>query len=569
MYKIYERYEKTFNALFLLIPYFLLFSCWDGLFRDSDNYTHAVRVLDFLKSGVWAEQPFVHSNYPKGEILNFTRIVDMLWTLCALPFMPFYSLKESVFFGGVLMQPCVAILTAWAITVQLKPYFGAIARLFGLIFFFLLQAILQIYMFARPDHHTIVICLGCWQLACFLIYIKERKIIYMKLAGVLGGLLLWVTIEGILFSYAVAASWVLLWIFGQEDLKSVKTFMLFAFVGSLVFLLLNPPYEGLLFLDNGRLSVLPVTAFGFSALAFYIADLSCFHSVMQKNSSRFGAIVFLTIVFSLLFLAVFGGWNVVFAPYFPSSIRNRWLLSVGEFFPANHSGLAFASFALPSIFAFLFGVCAFKSASFQERKGLILTLIPLFFFFLLTLKHIRFSENAAVFSVFPVVLFWNNFITEGKKERSKFDGVILFSAFCFGVLYLSVCLLQTQEAYSHHQHSVYGLERIVPYLSDFEKDGSLLVYPSQGSETIWSTERFVIGTPNHRNIEGVVDSHALLYGKDRNKVIDLLNKHSVRGVLLTDEQKPTGVLLSLECVQKIENTPEKLVLYRVNLATCR
>lgn len=90
MYNFYEKYEKSFVTVFILIPYLLLFLFWDGMFRDSDNYTHALRVLDFLNSGTWAEQPFMHSNFPKGEILNFTRIVDLFWLFSLYLFCRFF-----------------------------------------------------------------------------------------------------------------------------------------------------------------------------------------------------------------------------------------------------------------------------------------------------------------------------------------------------------------------------------------------------------------------------------------------------------------------------------------------
>lgn len=568
MLKIYEKYEKLFLLIFFLTPYFLLFSFWDGLYRDSDNYTHAIRVLDFLQSGTWAEQPFIHSNYPKGEILNFTRIIDVIWVFFALPFLPFFSLKDSVFYAGLLMQPSLAVLTAWAVNAQLKPYFGTYARLSAVIFFFFLPAVIQIYMFARPDHHTVIVFLGCCQTACFLKYLKQKDMFYMKTAGLIGAMLLWVSIEGILFSYFLASAWTVLWIAGKEDLKSVKIFMLYAFIFSFLFLLLNPPYEGLFFLDNGRLSILPVTVFGFSALAFFITDGGYLRSMTRTPAMRFVCLLILTAIFALLLLLVFGGVERVLAPYFPEEIKNRWAVCIGEFLPASFSKVAFASFAVPSIFALCFGLCAFKSSSADERKALILTLIPLLFFFLLTLKHIRFSENTAVFSVFPVVLFWRNFFKEDAPKTPCISGLILCFLYLFGVFYLSFCMLQIQEGYSHYKFSVYGFERIVPYLSAKGREGSILLFDSQGPEAIWATERPVIGTPNHRNIEGIVDTHTMLYGQSSDEVIKLLKKHSVTDVLITDQQVTDGVLFRLKCVKKIEDTPRPLILYHVNVSDC-
>lgn len=129
-------------------------------------------------------------------------------------------------------------------------------------------------------------------------------------------------------------------------------------------------------------------------------------------------------------------------------------------------------------------------------------------------------------------------------------------------------MLQIQEGYSHYKFSVYGFERIVPYLSAKGREGSILLFDSQGPEAIWATERPVIGTPNHRNIEGIVDTHTMLYGQSSDEVIKLLKKHSVTDVLITDQQMTDGVLFRLKCVKKIEDTPRPLILYHVNVSDC-
>lgn len=568
MYGLYKKHETLLSAVFFVIPYFLLFYCWDGLYRDTDNYTHARRMLDFLESGVWAEQPFMHSNFPNGEILNFTRIMDLFWLIFSVPFLPFLPVKDAVYFGGVLMQPCAAVFTAWALIRALKPYFGVTARLTAMLFFFFLPAVIQIYMFARPDHHTGIVLFGWLTAGCFLKYCRQRDFSQIRLAGICGGILLWLSVEGILFSYFLAAGLTVLWVFGKEELKPAKIFMLYVFIGSFVFWLANPPYEGMFFADNGRLSVLPVTALGFSALALFAADSKIVRPAEKNALGRILCLFFLAVVFGSLLLIVFGGPRVVFAPYFPPEIKGIWSADSGEFRPAYSSALLFATCAAPSLAALIFGLCAFKNASADERKALIVTGIPLFFFFLLTLKNIRFAENAAVFTVFPVILFWRNFLKEDMPENPKTAGIILAALYFFGMLYLSFCMLQIQENSAYRSRTVFGFGRIVPFLSD--AGGTVLTQDFLGPEVIWTTGRPVIGTPDHRNIEGIVDTHALLYGKNHEEVVRLLKKHAVTDILLAADMhvSQTGALFGLGCIKKIDGTPKDLILYHVVPSEC-
>lgn len=568
MYGFYKKHETVLSAVFFLVPYFLLFYCWDGLYRDTDNYTHARRLLDFLESGVWAERPFMHSNFPNGEILNFTRIMDLFWLIFSVPFLPFLPLKEAVYYGGVFMQPCAAILTAWALIRALKPYFGVTARLASLLFFFFMPAVIQIYMFARPDHHTSVVLFGWLTTGCLLKFLKSRDFSQVRLAGICGGILLWLSIEGILFSYFLAAGLAVLWISGKEELKPAKIFLLYVFLGSLVFWLANPPYEGVFFPDNGRLSVLPVTALGFSALALFIADCRRMRPALETAGRRLFCLCLLAVIFSGLLFIVFGGSQVVLAPYFPPEIKGIWAADSGEFRSAFSSGLLFGTCAAPSLVALVFGGCAFKKASADERRALILTGVPLFFFFLLTLKNIRFAENAAVFAVFPAILFWQNFLKEDVSEKPELTGIMFAVLYFFGMIYLSLCMLQIQEIYSYSRRSVFGFGRIVPFLSG--ADGTVLAQDFQGPEIIWTTGRPVIGTPDHRNIEGILDTHTLLYGDNAREVVRLLKKHSVTDILLAVDMRvsQTGALFSLGCVEKISGTPKDLILYHVVPSEC-
>ena len=85
MYAFYKRFEYPFIALFILITQLSILPELNSYYTDTDNYTHAQRVYDLIVSRTWAETPYIHTNYPFGEILHFTRITDLFWLFFSLP----------------------------------------------------------------------------------------------------------------------------------------------------------------------------------------------------------------------------------------------------------------------------------------------------------------------------------------------------------------------------------------------------------------------------------------------------------------------------------------------------
>lgn len=89
---------------------------------DTDCYTHAERLIYWLQNFSWYEQIYPFGNYPFGEVLHFTRLLDIIWAGLALPFMLFFSLKDAVFYSGMLLSPLCLILSLIIIFWGLKPY---------------------------------------------------------------------------------------------------------------------------------------------------------------------------------------------------------------------------------------------------------------------------------------------------------------------------------------------------------------------------------------------------------------------------------------------------------------
>ena len=95
----YIKHEYAFVLFFVLIWQLSLIAVSGNRFLETDNYTHALRLMDFIQSGSWREILYLHDNCPFGQILHFTRLTDMFLFVTTLPFLPFFELKQAVLYG--------------------------------------------------------------------------------------------------------------------------------------------------------------------------------------------------------------------------------------------------------------------------------------------------------------------------------------------------------------------------------------------------------------------------------------------------------------------------------------
>ena len=526
MHAFYKKYEYFLAAFFVLITQLIVLPDLNSFYPDTDNYTHARRVLDLLQSRTWAETPYMHTNYPFGEILHFTRITDVFWLFFSLPAFLLFPVKEAVFWGGYLYQIGILVLSAIALIWALKPVGGPLPRLIGLCVFFIQPSVMETYILTKPDHHVLT-ALFCFVLTGGLIhYLDSREIKYLKVAGISAGLCLWSSVEGLLISYALLSGLTLLFLFNKESVQACTVYCFYYFISAFACLMINPPYEGFFFPDNGRLSFLLVTVIGFTAAAMfllYLAEKKRFLTTFLQKSVGIFLIALLFITFLFLIFPL----SVVFQPYFPPIIKEVWAKNVSELQPGLKKPLLFFLGCWPSVLSLLSGLIIFKFCTSIQRSFLILAFIPLIFFTGLSFDAVRYSRLAALFSPFPFVLAFSvrlqRFVLSERKQ-----GVILAVIYICAAGYLGMNYISVNRVLSRENRP--PILSVKPYLPDGE--GSVLTDISMGPEVIWFLEETVIGSPYHRNIEGIFDNAHILHNQNREYVLKLMKKHRVKAILL-------------------------------------
>ena len=130
----YVKREYAVVLFFVIIWQAVLLCASGGRFVETDNYTHALRLMDFIQSGSWKEILYRHDNCPYGQILHFTRIMDMFLYVMTLPFLPFMEVKRAILFGGFLYNPVMACLSAAALIWAGRAFCSPLLRA-GIVFF--------------------------------------------------------------------------------------------------------------------------------------------------------------------------------------------------------------------------------------------------------------------------------------------------------------------------------------------------------------------------------------------------------------------------------------------------
>lgn len=524
----YEKREYIWVLLPILVWQIFLAVVSDGSLPETDNYTHALRLTDFILSKSWAEILYRHDNYPFGQILHFTRINDLALLLPTLPFLPFFDLKEAVRHGCFLYQPMMAVLSAAALVWAGRAFMPPIVRAVSVLFYFCPPAIYSLLVAGRADHHVFLNLSWIAALGCLLYGFKTQRIRWFKRAGALAGVSVWISPEGFLMQLAVTAGLVAGWLFKIQNMRQIFLFAFYSFLSAAVCLILNPPMQGILFADNGRLSVLLVVVFGLAAAVFAVERRLEKKKIVTTFFGRFFSLAFLTLWSFGIELFLFG--EKVFASPIPPELFEVWAMHITELQPTlfNPKFLLLVNF--PSIIATLAGIMFFRRADTRRKKALLATGLPCFCFLTAALFSYRFARIATPFAVIEFGIAVAAAGGARVLTKKAVAAGLRVSAFLIIAAELSVLFYGSYLTEKNLEKERMRAADYLPYLSS--KDGAVLTSSSWGPEVAWGTGRPVVGSPYHSNAQGILDTYETLYATDMNRVEELLRRHEVVSIVL-------------------------------------
>lgn len=489
-------------AGYTLFDLLTFFSGTGSLFyTDTDPYTRALRITDWLQDFQWAEKIFPYSNYPFGDILHFTRINDIIWVFLCLPFFPWLPLKEAVFYGGMLFNPLFLALSVITVCGGVKPYLHgkdklkifAFAYILGWIF---LTKSVGIFDFNRPDHHSLMFFLFCLNISLLLRWLKSPRPQYLFCAGIAAAAGIWTSsaVEGLIMVFVILSCLCNFWFYGGKTLNGAESYAGGLFGGTLAAFLINPPYGGLFVFNTGRLSLVHVVLTALIFTAFLLLNKLRLNGRPAKMAAFCGAALFSAAVM----YAIFG--NVLFTPVYDENVKEYFLPYIDEM----------RGWRIIDITTVLLGfaVCLWL---LRVRDCLIFQCLTIVFlpYMPLSILITRFFYYSLAVFVYLNFFFLQEIFT--KAESSK-----KYTAALFG--YLVGCVF-----FFASFHAAKAQKISYPEIS-----GCVLTDIFSAPQLMFEKDVYTVGTPYHTNGEAIGDTFHLFFDTDEKDIVGLLKKHRIK-----------------------------------------
>ncbi|MBL4721623.1 MAG: hypothetical protein JKY20_10890, partial [Alphaproteobacteria bacterium] len=160
-----------------------------------DSYMRLLRVEVWANSEGWRDVGFPLSNAPYGETLHWTRPFDVLLLVGARPLGWLIGFRDGLYWWGAMISPLLQFASLLALSWATRAHLSNRAFVFLALLFVTQPALAAVYSVARPDHHSLLAFLFVIGVALFLRGLAGR-LRCCGAAGVIGGLAIWVSIEG-------------------------------------------------------------------------------------------------------------------------------------------------------------------------------------------------------------------------------------------------------------------------------------------------------------------------------------------------------------------------------------
>lgn len=517
----------TLTALFIFVIY--PFYAWDFRYSDADGYMRALRIKNWLINPSFFEQPIYASNYPFGEILHWTRPLDIVWILLTIPFINILELKDAIFIGGAFIAPVFGILGALSLGYGLRRCFNVYISLLGIYLYFNNPIVQFIYDFSNADHHVLISTFSILSISIIMCWLKKRQNYYLIRLSLVLSIMSLCVVDGILFSFLAILFFIYLYTFKNISITYAYNLTKYYTIFCILFLALNPPYEGYLHVDTGRLSILHITLFILATIALRILQHYHLHTKKLKITSLFASLTSICLITILIF-----GKPALITPL-NSELNEMFHSRIMQNYPLYN--FSFSYIILHTLIPFISILLNLFMLSKKYRPYNRLIVLNLFFglpLFLLNIYSIRFEFFTPIYTLIPFLclidsLYKNsNFYLLNKGDFPKSIYALIF-------LYLAIQIISLipSSFYKAPQITDFLDKSILQNIKDTK--GTLLTDTFISPYYMYKSDVNTVSTPFHRNIEGIIDAHKILYSTNDFDIISLLLKHQITQIILFEK----------------------------------
>ncbi len=573
-----EREPSTESPLFsiiIILVIFLVFPLMRGLFGpiavgeleliDTDSYTRLNRVQWVYEHGHWNQGIFPRSNVPYGESIHWTKPLDFLLLAGALVMTPFVPFSQGLHWWAVIVSPLLHFLAFLGLFSLMRKDLNQVGLMVLLIGFLLQPALTEYFSLARPDHHSLILAVFCW-LVCLAVkglYEDETPTWKLFFTGGLAALGLWISVEFLIALAFLLGIFSLKWVRvgGAEKYRNVfLTVGLFMFLG--LFLFIERVGEPLFVIEYDRLSIVHITVMGCLA-GMWMIVIAC-ERQWKPLTNVMARLVILGIGGAGVMI---GMWNL-FPEFFKGPLADMdpelkallWdrvgetqplvnLRSVSFQFLEVFSCLGIAGLALPFLFSWFW-----TKKHMWSREQVVVFLVGAGIFIPLALYERRWTPYAELVLLVPYVTCLV-VILEWVEIRWTYLGkgtiaLLLGLGFLFGPRTIEHVLAKDPK---HEMAAVTGscsINKLSKYLAEDEfsegKALNILTHINYGPELLYRTSHHVVGTPMHRNAQGVKDIAATMTATDLRIAEKIIKRRHVDLLLICPRSKVEATYFQAE-----------------------
>ncbi|MCW8915953.1 MAG: hypothetical protein OQK24_08885 [Magnetovibrio sp.] len=536
-------------------------------FVGPDSYMRMVRVLDWWNGNSWYETVSLRTNWPYGEIQHWTRPLDLLMVLLTLPLLPFMDFDSALFAVGVGISPLISIV-AMAVLVWGTRGLLDLRGQAMLMVLFAFQPITRAYFLAaRPDHHSLILLAFCIVLAVLLRLAQcsdhDRKL--PALAGASSAFGIWVSIEGLTTNLFALICLALPWLISgdQRWLNSLRRFAIISTLSLTIMLgIERPPSEWLTAEEYDRLSMVHVTVLALIGLGVEWMWRTQSHT-QSKNLSRWGYSIASAIlaagILVLLFPDFFKG---PFGAAMDPRIQEFWLDRVGELQPlvgsdwkTNIGGILVLGPVVWLLVWFKIRCDQYTQSKTFDHTALVIAVSSLLFFPMAMLQMRWGAYFGVTVSIAWAALFQRTLDWQGGPKVGTDPGTpILRIPAVLGLLFLPVLvatilsLISPTKPPPRPQNCKW--RDLQPTLMSEAFGGGrpqvILSHIHQGPEILYRTPHRVIGSPYHRNADGILDAYTFVTTQDSTQARTILEQRGVDFVILCVDSREERKALDVE-----------------------
>jgi hypothetical protein len=532
--------------------------------QDPDCYMRLVKIEQWMHGDPWYNSVIHRGNAPYGESNHWTRPLDILLLAGGLLLAPVFHFHQGLLWFGILFSPFLLLLAlpvfqkSFEIINKVSSHFEKQNNLLSTVLFILQAGAISPFLIARPDHHSLLLLLFLFEITLFLSWltneITSQKII---LLGAFCAFSMWVSIETLIPIGVFYLTLGILWLFEnrKNETQNEKHFHQLWFIFSLsltlftaFFLMCDKPYTLWLKPEYDRISIFHLTLFTHISLFTYLIKKLHLQNLWIKILVTLlgGIVTLLTLL--LLFPDFLKGPYAVMNP----KAVQLWLQYVQEVKPlasSNQQGLADILIWLgPALIAFPYSIMRFLKA--RHPVWLFLVIAQLIFISI-SIYQIRWIYYATPIIMLPYAISVSELLHK-LNTSLKFPWLAITRA-CLIVLSASVFsfagLLLTPDQPSSTNKQTTEFQKSASNASSFAffckylntlPPKTILCFLDSSPEILYRTHHKTIGSPYHRNSEGILDNYEILSAENDVLAQKLIQKRSITLILLDKQSNESS-----------------------------